>query len=101
MTVIYTKQAQKSLEQIICFLKERLSEEKVLQVRDAIVTAISQLEKFPFSGAKEANLDHLKLEYRRIVVGYYKVIYRITDNSVVVMKVFDTRQHPSKMRIDL
>ena len=46
------------------------------------------------------NLEKLNQDYRYIVIGNYKIIYRIYLNEVIINDVFDTRQDPEKMRDD-
>jgi hypothetical protein len=46
----------------------------------------------------EEYLDHLGQAHRRVIEGNYKIIYKVTDDAIIVTDVFDTRQNPSKMK---
>jgi toxin ParE1/3/4 len=52
----------------------------------------------PYLGVVEEYLEHLILGHRRLIVGYCKVIYRISDNIIYITEIFDTRQDPTKMK---
>jgi hypothetical protein len=39
-----------------------------------------------------------KFVYRRLVVGNFKVIYRIEKDLIYVTDIFDARQDPKRMR---
>jgi len=43
-----------------------------------------ELEQFPRGGSVEELMDHLPFEYRRLIEGYYKIIYRIKDDTVYI-----------------
>ena len=52
----------------------------------------------PERGAIEPMLAHREGEYRYLIEGNYKIIYRIADSeTVLVVNIFDTRQDPSRM----
>jgi addiction module RelE/StbE family toxin len=37
--------------------------------------------------------------YRRMIVGHYKIAYKIhTATEIRILQIFDTRQNPSKLR---
>jgi len=56
------------------------------------------LETNPQIGPKEPLLGDYEFEYRFLVKKNYKIIYRLDNNIVRVISVFDTRQNPSKIR---
>ena len=39
----------------------------------------------------------LEKEYRYILSGNYKIIYKVEDSYIIITDVFDARQNPSKM----
>jgi toxin ParE1/3/4 len=43
-------------------------------------------------------LSERKFEYRYLVQGNYKIIYRIEGNYIRIAVVFDTRQNPEKLK---
>jgi len=45
-------------------------------------------------GQKGLFLEELSENYRYILSGNYKVIYRITNSEIIITDIFDTRQNP-------
>jgi len=65
---------------------------------DHIITRAAQLLEFPKSGPIEQSLLHRKKEHRYLVCGHHKLIYRIEKRTILIVRVFDTRQRPSKLK---
>ena len=70
--------------------------------RDVLVSKIfkeaERLLNYPRAGQKEPLMDHLPYEYRRLVVGNFKIIYRIDGEWIRITDIFDARQDPKRMR---
>lgn len=49
-------------------------------------------------GQKEEYLEHMGQSHRRIIEGYYKIIYRVEGETIYVTDIFDTRQDPARMK---
>lgn len=47
-------------------------------------------------GAIDETFAHLKYDYRKLLVHHCKITYREGNTKFYIVKVFDTRQHPSK-----
>lgn len=62
-----------------------------------ILSRTRQLNTFPNSGALEEAYAHFAAEYRYLVSGHYKIIYRLEGQTVLIVHVFDTRQDPHKL----
>jgi hypothetical protein len=43
-------------------------------------------------------LEHLGAGHRRVIVGPFKIIYRLTANAVYVTDIFDSRRDPKRMK---
>lgn len=65
---------------------------------ETVLERVGQLEKFPKSGPVEQSLAHRKKEHRYLVSGHHKIIYRIEKQKVFIIRVFDTRQNPEKLK---
>ena len=61
-----------------------------------IQVIVLETEKLVF--AKQFQLNEINPNYRRIIIGNYKVLYRIIENEIVVFAVFDCRQNPIKLK---
>ena len=98
MKLVYTEQALISLEETLEFLSIEVSYEKLIEIRDEILDAADTLLLQPLSGQREYLLSHLGLEHRRLVVGHNKIIYRVVDEYIYIIDIFDSRQDPAKMK---
>jgi toxin ParE1/3/4 len=96
--VFWTKFALSSLSDIYTYYKNNLSITIADKLLDNIISASAQLETFPNSGTKEDLLDDFNDEYRYIVRGNYKMIYKVSDGKIFITDVFDSRQDPSKIK---
>ena len=98
MKVFWTNTARNQLEDIFEYYKEnaglKFSKELILKLIDRTI----QLEKNPFSGAKEPLLKERVTEYRYLVEGNYKIIYWIEGNYINIASIFDCRQNPKKIK---
>ncbi|CAN5145600.1 type II toxin-antitoxin system RelE/ParE family toxin [soil metagenome] len=97
-SVIWTAYASVQLTIVYDFAAQ-LSESFADRLLDDIDARVQQLLKFPFSGGIEDSFSAFSNEYRYVVCGYCKVIYRVEDTAVVIINVFDTRQDPQKMKM--
>ncbi|WP_126337196.1 type II toxin-antitoxin system RelE/ParE family toxin [Kaistella antarctica] len=66
-------------------------------MQSQILNTTKQLVNHPSSGQKELLLEMLEKEYRYILSGNYKIIYKVEDSYIIITDVFDARQNPSKM----
>ena len=98
MKIVWTDFAIENLKIIFDFYSAKASKKVAHQIRKKILESTKQLIIQPKSGQKELNLEKLNQDYRYIVIGNYKIIYRIHQNEVIINDVFDTRQNPEKMK---
>ena len=67
-------------------------------IRNNLFKKADSLGNHPYTGQKEEYLEHLDREHRRVVEGYFKIIYRVENQTVYITDFFDTRQDPTKMK---
>lgn len=96
--VIWTNFAILELKNIYLYYKLSVSIEIANKIKKSILASTKNMYKKPFSGAIELNLTELGLEHRYLVIGNYKIIYRLIKNDVYITDVFDCRQNPQKMK---
>lgn len=94
--VIWSARSLKDLDQAHDLLAEH-SLQAANQVVETILERVIQLEQFPESGPVEPSLAHRKKEHRYLVSGHHKIVYRIKNRKILIIRVFDTRQHPGKL----
>lgn len=98
MKLVYTEQALFSFEESLNFIAHKVSFEKLMETRDEILDAADSLILQPFQGQQEPLLEDLGLGHRRLIVGHYKIIYRIIEDNIYITDIFDSRQDPDKMK---
>lgn len=98
MQVQFTKYANRALNNIYEWHKEKGYRKTGRKIRAAVITKVMLLKDQPLLGQEEENLKELELGHRYLVEGNYKIIYFIVEDLVVVSDIFDTRHDPEKMR---
>ena len=88
--VFWTKRASQCLERIYQY-HLTFSQQGAATVREEILQTVSALQF-----TKQYQVDELNLNFRRMVVRNYKIMYNVKGNEVYITNIFDTRQDPSK-----
>jgi len=96
--VVWTKTALDQLERIVRYISEERGSSYAKIVGNRIIERTEQLEQFPQLGTKEPLLQHKRFEYRFLVAWSYKIIYRLSKNSVTIFRIFHTGQNPDKLK---
>ena len=90
-TVFWSENAKLDLKEIYFELKSKYSKETALKVRDELFNSSSNIifaEQFQF--------DEYRMDCRRIVIRNFKILYQIKDESVFIVRIFNTFQNPLK-----
>lgn len=95
--IIWSRLATNQFQRTILFIKEERGKFYAELVLNKIVNSVEILSEFPTLGAVEPLLAFSKYEYRYLVVWSYKIIYRVTNNKVIISRVFHTSQSPTKL----
>ncbi|MBI1288624.1 MAG: hypothetical protein GC178_13720 [Flavobacteriales bacterium] len=100
MKVVITETALTNLERGLEFMRKRHPESLCLEIGRKVIRSTYELADSPFIGQLEPMFEELEMEHRRIIVGHFKVVYRIIEkaDTVLVTDIFDSRQDPSKMQ---
>jgi toxin ParE1/3/4 len=98
MKLLYTEQALISFQEALDFIAPKVSQGKLIEIRNRILDKADTLLLHPLKGQKEPFLEHLGLGHRRLVEGHYKIIYRVIDECIYITDVFDSRQDFDKMK---
>jgi len=67
-------------------------------VKMSLVQLGGTLGHFPEKYSREEYLTNEPKNYRSVSKWRYKIIYEVTDEYVNIINVFNTSQHPSKIR---
>lgn len=90
-------QAKENLDAIYDYI----AEDSVLaarKVKKELVNIARKLNDFPEKFSIEEYLSDLPGNYRSVSKWSYKIIYEVTDECIIIADVFQTSQHPSKIR---
>jgi len=73
-----------------------------LQIAKSLVLGITRRVEslkngFVNIGQKEILLERKGFKYRYLVYRNYKIIYRVENNSIIVITIYDSRQDPEKL----
>jgi toxin ParE1/3/4 len=97
MRIVWTSFAKDQLRSIHVYYKSTAGKKRADEIKNKILRRTKTLTDFPESGAKEENEAVADRNYRYLVSGNYKVIYKTSENEVVILTVFDTRRNPEVM----
>ncbi|OXE95017.1 plasmid stabilization system protein ParE [Flavobacterium araucananum] len=89
--VFWTKNAKEDLKDIYISLKKEISKESVLKIRDELFHCTDNIV-FP----EQFQIDEYRIDCRRIVIRNYKILYQIKEDSIFVIRVFNSFQNPMK-----
>lgn len=99
MKVVWSAWALQQLDEIHAWYSVEASPTMADRIAADILAVTGLLEQFPFGGQVEPWLAHQGLGHRRVVVGNFKLVYRILQEEVRIVDVFDSRQDPGKMKV--
>lgn len=98
MTLEIAERAREQLFGIWLRIREDASEERADKVQERLLKRAQELIDQPWKGPPEPALLKLKEGHRFLLLGRYKIIYRVVGDVVFITDFFDTKQHPSRMR---
>ena len=97
MKVVWSAWALRQVDEIHVWYSTEATPAVADRIVEDILAVAVLLEQFPFGGQMEPWLEHKGLGHRRVVVGNFKVVYRVHQDEVRIVDVFDARQDPGKM----
>lgn len=92
--VIWTEFAKQNLSDIILYYSKNGFNSIANNIKKRIIASISLLENNPNIGKQKIILNK---EYKFIVSGLYKIIYRVQENSIYIITIFDSRRDPNQI----
>lgn len=97
MKISWTDFASECLKEVYYYHKIVAGERIARNLRTKIFKSTLQLASQPLSGQIEMTLQHLGESHRYIVSGKYKIVYRLTEETVLITDLFDSRQDPLRI----
>jgi plasmid stabilization system protein ParE len=96
--VIWTKKASGQFERAVKYIYKEQGFYYADIVREKILQTTALLEGQPQMWTIEPLLSHKKFDYRFLLVWSYKIIYRTTEDKVMISRVFHTSRSPKKLK---
>lgn len=91
--VLLTRSAASDLDEICDYLERHRGPERVGRLLDRLERALGGLADLPHRGGYPIELSSLGVhDYRQVLLGSYRVIYQVMDDSVYVLLIADARR---------
>lgn len=98
MVIVIREGAKRQLREIFDYYRIVANRKVAYKMIDKIRDAIELLATHPLMGTTLTEYVGLSFAYRSIVAHpYYKVIYRVEGENVIVISVWDCRQDPATL----
>ena len=97
LMVKWTEPASDRFDEIYDYLKGEAGKRTALKIVGKITAHTKILAQNPHAGPIEELLTGRGKDHRYLVQGNYKIIYRIENETVWIITLFDCRQNPEKM----
>ena len=95
--VVISNKARESLRHHFNFLKDEVSPQMAEYVRAGIIKKCSELIDFS-AYSVERYLETDDKKYRSVSQWDYNIIYTVKDDTVRVLNIIHTSQHPDKRK---
>jgi plasmid stabilization system protein ParE len=101
VTVEWSSHARNQVQEIYNYLYGVAGERTARKITGKIQSHTEILSANPRAGQKEEILAGYDMEFRYLVEGNSKIVYRLEHELATIAMVFDCRQNPEKMREEL
>ena len=95
MRIIWSKKAKTDLNGNIKYIS-RKSPKNGLMVLNTLTEIVNSLHIFPQAYPIEPIYNDKKIRF--IAKWSFKIIYYIGDDNIYIMRIFNTHQHPGKIK---
>ncbi len=92
--LIWTEPAKNDLNEIYLFHVDK-SVKAANKIIDSIIDKSNIILQKGFEMAGQ--IDDINPKYRRLIEGNYKILYTITENNIIINRIFDCRKDPVKL----
>lgn len=99
MKIFWSERSLKDLNEIFEFYSELAGEVVAQNIVFSIVDKAEILSSDPKIGQIQLFEQPVLLNYRYLIIGNHKIIYRIEESQylILISRVFDTRRDPEKL----
>ena len=92
-TISWSDRAKLDVKHIYLHLLNKNSKSSSQKIRDEIINAPKTIV-FP----EQFQFDEYLVECRRIIVRNYKILYLVQNTTIHIVSIFNSHNHPSKMK---
>ena len=93
--VVWASQARIDRYKILTYWKEHnKSNSYSKKLNMQFNEAVRSIQKFPLM-SKSTDEDYIRVKY----VSHFHLIYEISENEIVILRVWDSRQNPQKLKL--
>lgn len=89
--IFWTTNAKLDLKDIYLSLEQNISFPVATKITDEIFESLNSII-FP----DQFQIDDYRIDCRRIIVRNYKILYQFHNNTIYVVRIFNTFQDPKK-----
>ena len=96
MDVVWKKQAENELGAIYDYIFEdspQNADRVILKIKELV----SDLPDFPLRYPKEPQANDPNVRY--ILIWSYKIVYAVESETILILRIFHTKQHPNKLNL--
>ncbi len=93
LQVVVSKRADKNLGKILAYIHSEFGESTTIKITKKIFSCIELISEFPDVGTVEIKDKGIR---GFLIKRQLKIFYRIEKNRLIIVNLFDTRQHPKK-----
>lgn len=100
LPIRWDRLAKNNLDDIFEYIAED-SITAARKVKKELVKLAHSLNDFPEKFSFEEFLSNEPENYRSVTKWSYKILYEVTEDYIIIIDVFHTSQHPSKIKKDI
>ncbi len=97
-TLIWSTSAQSDLQKIYGYYSQ-FSASITNHIIDRIFDKASLLEQA--GNDNIGQIDEYNSNFRRLISGNYKIFYKVFTDEILIVRIFDSRQNPTKSNIEV
>lgn len=91
--LVWSNEALRNLERIFSYLENRWTNREIKKFASVVTKRIQLIESNPFLFA-ESELKNLR---KSVLSRQTSIYYKIVDNEIRIVTLFDNRQNPKKL----
>jgi plasmid stabilization system protein ParE len=93
LQIKWTENALEDYRLVVEYLLKEWSVDIAAKFVDIVEKRLDTLSAFPLIGIKSEKEDTVRSV---VITKHNKLYYQVSDKSIVILNIFDTRQHPQK-----